>query len=73
MVKNPKTGLATSLRLDQLALLIPSSPGGWAGRLVVQDLFNLFVYLGVDLWQDLESLDVLFDLFGLGSTELAAR
>jgi hypothetical protein len=28
------------------------------------------VHLGVDLWQDLERLDVLFDLFRLGSSQL---
>lgn len=60
----------SGLWLDQLSLLVPSSPGWWAGRFVVEDLFNLFMYLCVDLGQDLESLDVLSDLFRLGSAEL---
>lgn len=59
-----------TLRLDQVSTLIPSAVGGRRGRLVVQDLFDPLVKLGIDLGQHVESLDILVNLLGLGSSKL---
>jgi hypothetical protein len=58
------------LSLDQVSSLVPSAVSGRRGRLVVQDLFDPLVQFGIDLGQHVESLDVLVDLLGLGSSKL---
>lgn len=57
-------------RLDEVTLLVPSAVSSRRGRLVTQDLLNPLVDLGINLGQDIKSLDVLVDLFRLGSSEL---
>jgi hypothetical protein len=58
------------LHLDEVTLLVPSAVSSRRGRLVTQDLLDPLVELGVELGQDLESLDILVNLFRLGSSEL---
>lgn len=57
-------------RLDKVTLLVPSAVSSRRGRLVTQDLLNPLVDLGINLGQNIESLDILVDLFRLGSSEL---
>ena len=58
------------MHLDKVTLLVPSAVSGRRGGLVTQDLLNPLVELGVEFRQDLESLDILVNLFRLGSSEL---
>ena len=57
-------------RLDKVALLVPSAVSSRRGRLVTQDLLDPLVDLGINLGQNIESLDILVNLFRLGSSEL---
>jgi len=58
------------MHLDEVALLVPSAVSGRRGGLVTQDLLDPLVELGVEFRQDLESLDILVNLFRLGSSKL---
>jgi hypothetical protein len=59
------------LHLDEVTLLVPSTVSGRRGRFVAQDLLDPLVELSVEFRQDLESLDILVNLFRLGSSELS--
>jgi hypothetical protein len=58
------------LHLDEVTLLVPSAVSSRRSRLVTQDLLDPLVELGIEFRQDLESLDILVNLFGLGGSEL---
>jgi len=58
------------MHLDEVTLLVPSAVSGRRGGLVTQDLLDPLVQLCVDLGQHVESLDILVNLFRLGSSKL---